>query len=275
LFFSGIVFLIVSVLSPVFSLQWRCIQMFVTAWVGAFVFNHLINLCFPAVSPRIYLATEYQNELRGLWVLASMRNAITAAAANTFSAFPSGHCGLSILAVLLASRIHGLAHWYTRAVMVSTVLIVLATQVLRYHYFVDFLFSLVVVGFGAWFGGFHDLSVYNHSLSARGLEDVDEEGKMIHLPGEEEVHLSSIGLASPDGGSSGGAFDRSTGENELVPLASSSSAKASSSSAGRGGLDEEEEEEEEQRNGSNRNNPPLVLSANVFGNNNKSADNKV
>jgi hypothetical protein len=255
--------------------------MFVTAWVGAFVFNHLINLCFPAVSPRIYLATEYQNELRGLWVLASMRNAITAAAANTFSAFPSGHCGLSILAVLLAYRIHGLTHWYTRAVMVSTVLIVLATQVLRYHYFVDFLFSLVVVGFGAWFGGFHDLSVYNHSLSARGLEDVDEEGKMIHLhlPGEEEVHLSSIGLASPDGGSSGGAFDRAAGENELVPLSSSSAAKSSNTTAaGRGGLDEEEEEEEEeqQRNGSNRNNPPLVLSANVFGNNNnKSADNKV
>ena len=155
--------------------------MFVSAWVGAFVLNHLINLCFPAVSPRIYLKEHYKNELRGLWVLGVMRNAITNAAANTFSAFPSGHCGLSMLAVLLAFRIH-LSSRYTAAVATSTVLIVLATQVLRYHYFVDFLFSGSVVAFGAWLGGFHDAELYHRSLREMGLEEHDEEGKPCASP---------------------------------------------------------------------------------------------
>ncbi len=161
-------------------LQWRNIQMFVSAWVGAFVLNHLLNLCFPAVSPRIYLAENYQNELKGLWILASMRNAITNAAANTFSAFPSGHCGLSLLAVLLAFRIH-LSKFYTYAVAVSTFLIILATQVLRYHYFVDFFFSSSVVLFGAWLGGFHDGELYQECLQLNGLEDTDEEGKNLFM----------------------------------------------------------------------------------------------
>jgi len=246
-------------------LQWRCIQMFVSAWVGGFVFNHLVNLCFPAVSPRIYLAEHFRNEVRGLWVLGAMRNAITNAAANTFSAFPSGHCGLSILAALLAFRIH-LSRAYTVAVCVSTVLIVLATQVLRYHYFVDFAFSALVVVFGAWLGGFHDVALFKHSLAAMGLEDVDEEGKALLL-----------GMQSPDGGAgngSGGAFDRDMGSPMIALSSPSGSGEARgllSTSRGSGGGDDEElvddehERDDEDDAAQQARNPPLVLSAGVFG----------
>jgi len=229
-------------------LQWRCIQMFVSAWVGAFVLNHLINLCFPAVSPRIFLKEHYKNDIQGLWVLASMRNAITNAAANTFSAFPSGHCGLSMLAVLLAFRIH-LSTKYTWAVSVSTVLIVMATQVLRYHYFVDFLFSLVVVAFGAWLGGFHDWELYQNCLEQMGLEDHDEEGKPVATPGYEKVPLIS-GARSSGGGGGGG--DRSSPSGRMMRNSGGIPQNGSG-----GGQDVEM--------GSVRASPPLVLSSAVFG----------
>ena len=191
-------------------LQWRRIQMFVTAWVSTFVLNHLVNLCFPAMSPRIFIASEFKNELNGIWLLGGLRNAVTKAAANTYSAFPSGHCGLSILAAILSFRI-GLQKWYSYLVLVTTVLIVLATQVLRYHYFVDFLFSIPLVCFGTWLGGFHDKDFYQRCLVELGEEDRDDDGKPmlgtvssspipVNALGEEILPLMAMrGSASPNG----------------------------------------------------------------------------
>lgn len=176
-------------------MQWRRIQMFVSAWVGGFVLNHLINLCFPAMSPRIFIAESFKNELKGVWMLEKLRGAVTGAAANTYSAFPSGHCGLSILAAILSFRI-GLAKWYSYLVLLTTVLIVLATQVLRYHYFVDFLFSLTIVSFGAWLGGFHEKELYQRSLEV-GVEEFDEDGKPMQSPGGRLESVPLLSLRTP------------------------------------------------------------------------------
>jgi hypothetical protein len=177
-------------------MQWRRIQMFVSAWVGSFVLNHLINLCFPAMSPRIYLKELYKNELHGLWLLGGLRNAVTNAAANTYSAFPSGHCGLSILATIISFKIG--YKTYSYIVFLTTVLIVCATQVLRYHYFVDFLFSFPIVWFGVWLGGFHDHELVKrtfHESEGEGgggggntMEDHDEEGKPVQEGNQHYEH---------------------------------------------------------------------------------------
>ena len=227
--------------------QWRVIQMFVSAWVGAFVFNHLINLCFPAVSPRIYLKDAFKNELKGVWLLAGMRNAITNAAANTFSAFPSGHCGLSILAVLLAWRLqNNLWRVYTGMVVASTVLIVLATQVLRYHYFVDFAFSSIVVAFGAWLGGFHSPLVFEQSRIQMGTEEHDEDGKPVGSP----ISYEQVGLLSGGRGEAGGNGNGGGG----LPSSSPRNTAAAGSIGGGGDVEL-----------GRVMNPPLVLSAGVFG----------
>ena len=157
-------------------MQWRRIQMFVTSWVSAFVLNHLINLCFPAVSPRIYLKEAYVNEIQGIWVLNGLRNAVKNAASNTFSAFPSGHCGLSWLALILCYRVQA-SKRVSLIFAVAAFIITVATQWLRYHYFVDFLFANICVAFGAWVGGFHDEKTYDYWLNALGAEDHDEDGK--------------------------------------------------------------------------------------------------
>lgn len=65
--------------------------MYLTAWVGTFLLNFLLNLVFPAVSPRIYIADEYRNEVRGtaglkpdLCLLHSERGNFFSARSNVF-----------------------------------------------------------------------------------------------------------------------------------------------------------------------------------------------
>ncbi len=124
--------------------------------------NFMGNLIIPAVSPRIYLAHFYEHPIEGYWVTAVIRGAITKAAANTFSAFPSGHCALSWLATLLAYRFGFVL--YSKFCGAAAVMITTATLVLRYHYFVDFLFGLPLVAFGVWVGGLDTEILYQSSV---------------------------------------------------------------------------------------------------------------
>ena len=119
-------------------------------------------MIFPAVSPRIHIRLQYVNEIRGFWIADSLRSAIQGAAANTFSAFPSGHCGLSWLVPIFAHRMG--YRTYRLLTIIAAVLITSATLVMRYHYFADFLFSLLIVYFSAWFGGFHTQQCYDQSV---------------------------------------------------------------------------------------------------------------
>ena len=158
--------------------HWRRIQMFASAWVGGFLFVFVINLIAPAVSPRIYMKDQYVNEIHGYVLCDALRSAVTTAASNTFSAFPSGHCGLSWLCPLLAHRIG--YKLFRNITIVAAVLISIATMVMRYHYFVDFLAGFIVVGVGAWLGQFHTEAAYKAALTdggsdMRGIE-ADEEG---------------------------------------------------------------------------------------------------
>ena len=119
---------------------------------------------------------SYQNEITGFFIANSLRAAITSAAAQTYSAFPSGHCGLSWLVPIMAYRM-GYKR-YTVATAIAATLISSATLLLRYHYFADFLFSVFVVYWGAWFGGFHTASCYEASLNGDWKEaEKDRKGR--------------------------------------------------------------------------------------------------
>ena len=163
--------------------QWRLIQMYLTAWVGGFLLNFSLNIIFPAVSPRIHIRRDYVNEIRGFWIADSLRSAIQGAAANTFSAFPSGHCGLSWLVPIFAHRMG-----YTRyrlMTIFAAILISCATLVMRYHYFADFAFSAVVVYFAAWFGGFHTQQCYDESVGDERDLAKDNKGRRYEEDGVE------------------------------------------------------------------------------------------
>jgi hypothetical protein len=130
--------------------RWRKIQMLLLCFVGTYLLNYSVNFIFPAVSPRIYLADRYQNELRGFWVGDLMRDAIKKGAANSYGAFPSGHVALTWVPALAASKLG--YRVYGRICEVAAAGITLATIFLRYHYFMDAMFATLLIIFGLYFG---------------------------------------------------------------------------------------------------------------------------
>lgn len=204
--------------------EWRRIQMFVTAWVGGFVINFMLNLMFPAVSPRIYLASNYTYEIRGLFFTKMLRSALTSAASGTFSAFPSGHCGQSWIAAILAYRMgYGL---FTTMCACAAVVISLATIVLRYHYFVDFLFAWGVVLFGIWIGGFHLQGSYQSLLYTNYTEVENDQLNEHKLEGIQLVSSSSS--SSPSLSSSSSSLASSSSSPSSSSIASPSTSSTSS-----------------------------------------------
>jgi len=130
--------------------QWRRLILLLSAWVSTYMLNFLLNLLFPAVSPRIFIADGYKNPVRGVLFADYLRSATATAAANSFSAFPSGHCGLSWLAVTMA-RAAGFPR-YRVVTLVAAVTITVATLALRYHYVVDAIAAIVLYMFGVFVG---------------------------------------------------------------------------------------------------------------------------
>jgi len=151
--------------------SWRRILMFLTAWTGTFMLNFLCNLIFPAVSPRIYLKQYYvHEEIHGLFLCDILRAGLKLAAHGTYSAFPSGHCGLSWVAAIVGYRArHIIPRWAYITLSVAAALISLATVVMRYHYFVDFLAAFALVAAGIYWGGFTTDQMYITLLTQQQL----------------------------------------------------------------------------------------------------------
>ena len=145
---------------------YRLILMFLTCWIGGFIFNIMLNLIFPAVSPRIYL--EYQNEIQGYYFCQIIRNNLHSVAENTFGAFPSAHCSLSWIVPILTYRMN--MKLYTLISFSCAILISISTLVMRYHYFIDFIAGFVVVFTSCWFGGFLTHKGFIKSLELQNLD---------------------------------------------------------------------------------------------------------
>jgi hypothetical protein len=152
-------------------LIYRIIMMFCVSWCSSFLITYSCNYIFPAVSPRIYISHLYTHNLDGLWFTSILRDAITVAAANTYGAFPSAHCAISIVLPIITYRL-GLVR-YTIFTSIAAVFIILSTIVLRYHYFVDAIFSVVVVYLSIIWGGFHSQKVFLDSLELGTSLDMD------------------------------------------------------------------------------------------------------
>eukprot|EP00004_Rigifila_ramosa_P025391 TRINITY_DN7592_c0_g1_i1.p1 TRINITY_DN7592_c0_g1~~TRINITY_DN7592_c0_g1_i1.p1 ORF type:complete len:460 (-),score=113.45 TRINITY_DN7592_c0_g1_i1:64-1401(-) len=133
--------------------NWLRLQQTLLGIVGAYVANFGLNLLFPAVSPRLFLAGEYTVPLEGLFVAGFFNNMVKTAAADSFGAFPSGHVAQTWLASGLAYRLG--FHQYSRVCHVAAVSMTLATLYLRYHYLCDVLGGLALMRFGIYLSGLH------------------------------------------------------------------------------------------------------------------------
>jgi membrane-associated phospholipid phosphatase len=154
-------------------LIYRLILMFCTTWTGGFLLNYFCNFMFPAVSPRIYLKNEYVNDMHGIFFADWIKQKIEFAGAGTFGAFPSAHCGLSWIVPIISHRLNlRIFKWISG---VAAIFVSIATVVLRYHYFVDFLAGFGVVIIASILGGFYSKEVFNKSVELKvlGIDEFD------------------------------------------------------------------------------------------------------
>jgi len=175
-----LILLITSMRSPTSDTHWRRCRMLLYGWVAAYLLNFGINFITPAVSPRLHLHELYREPLEGIWLGKLFQSAIKSAAGgnpakpSSFGAFPSGHVGLTWLAALSAERL-GFKK-YASVCRVGAVLMTMAVVYLRYHYFVDALFAMLLVKCGLVVGRLdYDLQEADRHVCDRQSRSVEDE----------------------------------------------------------------------------------------------------
>jgi membrane-associated phospholipid phosphatase len=106
-------------------------------------------VAWPASAPRLFIPEAYHASLRGLAILDYTRAATAAVPLTAFGAFPSLHCAVALLAVLLAFRYQ---RWFAWVQLPFAAGLVVGTVYLRHHWVVDILAGFVLTVFSFWAG---------------------------------------------------------------------------------------------------------------------------
>ncbi len=106
-------------------------------------------VAWPASAPRLYIPEAFRVPLHGLPLLDLTRTATAAVPLTAYGAFPSLHCAVALLAVLLAWR-H--LRWFAWLQMPLAAGLILGTVYLRHHWVVDIFAGFVLTFFAYWAG---------------------------------------------------------------------------------------------------------------------------
>eukprot|EP01122_Echinamoeba_exundans_P006115 TRINITY_DN165_c0_g1_i2.p1 TRINITY_DN165_c0_g1~~TRINITY_DN165_c0_g1_i2.p1 ORF type:complete len:319 (+),score=38.83 TRINITY_DN165_c0_g1_i2:1078-2034(+) len=146
-------------------------KLYLCGWMSAFFMTFLLNRSFPAKSPRLFLKSQFEHQLEG-WGLAS--SLIGMATDDTsYGSFPSGHFNQTLVCALFAYRI---SRTLGIVVFIAAAGIALATQVLRYHYFIDIAAGLLVAALAISYGFNWSHDSYHSKLEAALVEYEERQG---------------------------------------------------------------------------------------------------
>lgn len=106
-------------------------------------------VAWPASAPRLFIPDAYSVPLHGSPVLDYTRAATVAVPLTAHGAFPSLHCAVALLAVLVAWR---RLRWFSWFQMPFAAGLVVGTVYLRHHWVVDILAGFVLTFFAFWAG---------------------------------------------------------------------------------------------------------------------------
>jgi membrane-associated phospholipid phosphatase len=143
-------------------------KLYLCGWMSAFFMTFLMNRAFPAKSPRLYLESQFEHQLEG-WGLASSLIGI-ATDDTSYGSFPSGHFNETLVCAFFAYRI---SRTLGIIVFIAAAGIALATQALRYHYFIDVAAGLLVAALAIAYGFNWSRDSYNGKIEA-ALVDYEE-----------------------------------------------------------------------------------------------------
>ena len=118
--------------------SWNKFYFTLSVYIATYIQIFFINSLVPAISPRLYLKDEYKNEIVYVGLNKYMVNIRDDGSANSF---PSGHVAETFCLVF---PFFGMKRYFIAVfVIIVSLLIGLATVILRYHYFVDVLVGML------------------------------------------------------------------------------------------------------------------------------------
>jgi membrane-associated phospholipid phosphatase len=125
------------------AFRYTMVSVMICLYVGYFGY-----VAFPAVPPRYAIPQLYSTTLHGSPILDYTREAIAAVPLTSRGAFPSLHCAVTLLSLLLAFRF---LRWFFWVQLPFATGLVLGTIYLRHHWAIDILvgFALAIVMYRA------------------------------------------------------------------------------------------------------------------------------
>ena len=127
----------------------RAFRATMVAVVLCLYLGYIGYVAWPASAPRLFIPTAYSVPLHGLALLDYTRAATAAVPLTAYGAFPSLHCAVAVLAVLLAWRYQ---RWFAWVQLPFALGLVVGTVYLRHHWVVDILAGFVLTAFSFWAG---------------------------------------------------------------------------------------------------------------------------
>jgi len=112
------------------------IYCFYLSYVGYFI--------FPAIGPRFTLDHLQTFPLQGIWIMQEIQIVLNKLENIQRDAFPSGHTAITVLTLVYAFKYH---KTYSKILLPVTIMMVTSTVYLRYHYVIDVIGGLFLVGF--------------------------------------------------------------------------------------------------------------------------------
>lgn len=106
-------------------------------------------VAWPAAAPRLYIPHAYSTALRGTAALDSSRASAAAIPLTSQGAFPSLHCAIALLTLILGWKYR---RWFFWAQLPFAIGLIVGTVYLRHHWVVDILAGFVVTGLAFWLG---------------------------------------------------------------------------------------------------------------------------
>jgi membrane-associated phospholipid phosphatase len=130
--------------------NWRVLKVTAAIWAISYLTVFLINSLVPASSPRIYFDGQYEHPITGFGLAGKLQG--MAKENRSANSFPSGHVAETLAASLAAFFVVKMPI-LGGFMLVNSFLMMLATVMMRYHYFVDMLAGFFI-GVGSFAIGY-------------------------------------------------------------------------------------------------------------------------
>lgn len=112
--------------------------------IFCFYLSYVCYFIFPAIGPRFTLDHLQSFPLQGIWIMQDIQIVLNKLENIQRDAFPSGHTAITVLTLIYAFKYH---KRYFKILLPVTILMVISTVYLRYHYVIDVIAGLLLVAF--------------------------------------------------------------------------------------------------------------------------------